>query len=322
MKQVLIKDSGAAVIEVPAPQDSRTYGSEAWLESRFRVVADDPWGGDWKAHDVKRYEFVLEVIRERLRGKNLEPLAETCLDIGCATGHFSKRVSELFQRVVAVDLSHTAVERARLNYPEIDFRCGALPYLSCGSGAFKLVTCLEVLYYLDRDVLELALEEVNRVLRSDGLVVFSAVAGKAPYFTTQELLARISKTFDVEWCEVYGSRAYMALAGVLDDYYEWLQKLERLSISAAGGGRSAADSSQNWSKRSRWCLAAFQNAARIRLCAGGIIWGARLQRAVIRRVLGLGWPVRLALRFTKVFNLQGTHTIVLASKRPQRSPSS
>lgn len=298
-------------VVAPLVDNSQTYGSEAWLESRYRLVADDPWGGDWKAHDVKRYEFVLEVIRKKLGDKNLELLAETCLDIGCATGHFSQRLGKFFQRVVAVDVSQTAVERARLNYPGIGFRCGALPHLSFESGTFKLVTCLDVLTYL-RDVLDVAMEEVNRVLRSDGLVVFSAPVGKAPFFTTQELLARISKTFDIELCEVYGSRAYMALAGVPDEYYERLQKLERLSISAAGERGLSGDSSENWGR-----LAVLQNAARIRLCAQGITWAARLQQSVIRRILGLKGPVRLALRLTKMFNLQGTHTIVLARKRPQ-----
>ncbi len=184
------------------------YGSEAWLEDRFRAVADDPWGHSWKAYESKRYTFVLEAIRKRLQGESLELLADSCLDIGCSTGHFSNKLSDLFQRVVAVDVSHTAVERAKLNYPEIDFHCRTLPHLGFGSGTFKLVTCLEVLYYLDRDVLDSALEEISRVLSSDGLVVFSAVSDKSPYFTTQELLARISKVFDVDSCQVSGSQLY------------------------------------------------------------------------------------------------------------------
>ena len=100
-----------------------------WLEARFRVVADDPWGHSWKAYESKRYTFVLEAIRKWLQGESLELLAGSCLDIGCSTGHFSKKLRDLFQRVVAVDISHTAVERAKLNYPGIDFHCGTLPPL-------------------------------------------------------------------------------------------------------------------------------------------------------------------------------------------------
>jgi SAM-dependent methyltransferase len=305
------------------PTDNgQAYGSEAWLEARFRVVADDPWGHAWKAYELKRHGFVLEVIRKRLRGEGLEPLAETCLDIGCSTGHFSKRLSELFQRVVAVDVSHTAVDRAKLNYPGIDFRCAALPHLSFGSGSFKLVTCLEVLYYLDRDVLDLALEEVGRVLCSDGLVVFSALTGTAPYFTTQELLAQISKTFEVEWCEAYGSQLYSALTRASSGYYDNLQKVERLLLSAESEGRSFDDLPGNWGKGRRWCLGAVKSATRVRLCARGLLSAVRLQRAVIRWGLGWGGPVSLATGFTTIFNLEGTHTIVLASKRVQRPCSS
>jgi 2-polyprenyl-3-methyl-5-hydroxy-6-metoxy-1,4-benzoquinol methylase len=302
--------------------DSQVYGSEAWLEARFRVVSDDAWGHAWKAVELKRYEFVLGVIRKRLQGESLEPLAETCLDIGCSTGHFSKRLSELFQRVVAVDACHTAVERAKLNYPGLDFRCAALPHLSFPSGAFKLVTCLEVLYYLDRDLLDLALEEVSRVLCSDGLVVFSALIGKAPYFTTQQFLAQISKTFEVEWCEAYGSQLYSALARAPSGYHDKLQKVEGLLLSCENEAPLPADLPGNWGKGRRRCLGALQSATRVPLCARGLLSAIRLQQAIIRRCLGWAGPVRLATGFTTIFNLDGTHTIVLASKRLRRPRSS
>jgi SAM-dependent methyltransferase len=293
------------------------YGSETWLEARFRVVADDPWGHSWKAYELKRYAFVLEAIRKRLQGESLEPLADSCLDIGCSTGHFSKKLSELFQRVVAVDVSHTAVERAKLNYPGIDFHSGALPHLRFGSGTFKLVTCLEVLYYLDRDVLDPALEEISRVLSSDGLVVFSALSGKSPYFTTQELLARISRVFDVDSYQVYGSQLYSILARAPSRYYDNLEKAEDLLLSS-DGERSAPDELYtNWGSARGWCVGALQSAIRVRSFAKGLLTAVRLQKSAIRWGLGRGAPVRFATWLTTLLNLEGTHTIILANKRVQ-----
>jgi len=100
-----------------------------------------------------------------------------------------------------------------------------------------------------------------------------------------------------------------------------LQKVERLLLSAEGGGR-LPDLPGNWSKGRRWCLGALQSAARVRLCASGILSAFRLQRAVIRWALGWGAPVRLACGLTKALSLEGTHTIVLDSKKFQHPRSS
>lgn len=298
------------------------YGSEAWLEARFRIVADDPWGHSWKAYESKRYAFVLEAIRKRLQGESLELLPDSCLDVGCSTGHFSKKLSDLFQRVVAVDISHTAVERAKLNYPAIDFHCGALPHLRFGSGTFKLVSCLEVLYYLDRDVLDPALEEISRLLSSDGLVVFSALSGKSPYFTTQEFLARISKVFDVDSCQVYGSQLYAILARAPSRYYDNLEKAEDLLLCSDGERRAPDELYANWGSARGWCVGALQSAIRVRSLAKGLLKAVRLQKSAIRWGLGREAPVRFATWLTTLLNFEGTHTIILANKRVQRPRTS
>jgi len=298
------------------------YGSEAWLEARFRVVADDPWGHSWKAYESKRYVFILEAIRKRMQGERLELLAGSCLDIGCSTGHFSGKLRDLFQRVVALDISQTAVERAKLNYPGIDFHCGTLPHLRFGSRTFKLVTCLEVLYYLDRDVLDPALEEISRVVSSDGFVVFSALSGKSPYFTTQELLARISKVFDVDSCQVYGSQLYSILARPPSRYYDNLEKAEGLLLSSDGEPSAPDELYTNWGSARGCCVGAVQRASRVRWFAKGLLKAVRLQKSAIRWSLGRGAPVQFAAWVTTLLNLEGTHTIILASKRVQRPRTS
>ena len=317
-QRIINRDTGSVrrIHGVPA------YGSEAWLEDRFRAVADDPWGHSWNAYESKRYAFVLEAIHKRLQSESLELSAESCLDIGCSTGHFSKKLRDLFQRVVAVDISHTAVARAKLNYPGIDFHCGTLPHLRFDSGTFKLVTCLEVLYYLDRDVLDAELEEISRVLSSDGLVVFSALSGKSPYFTTQELLARISKVFEVDSCQVYGSQLYSILARAPSRYYNNLEKAEGLLLSS-DGERSAPDELHTNRGRARgWRVGALQSASRVRSFAKGLLKAVRLQKSVIRWGLGRGAPVRFATWLTTLLNLEGTHTVILANKRVQRPRTS
>ena len=297
------------------------YGSEAWLEARFRIVADDPWGHSWKAYESKRYAFVLKAIRKRL-GESSELLADSCLDVGCSTGHFSRKLSDLFQRVVAVDISHTAVERAKLNYPTIDFHCDTLPHLKFGSGTFKVVTCLEVLYYLDRDVLDPALREISRLLSSNGFVVFSALRGKSPYFTTQELLARISKVFDVDSCQVYGSQLYSILARTPSRYYDNLKKAEDLLLWSDGERRASDELYANWGNARGWYVEALRSAIRVRSFAKGFLKAVRLQKSAIRWALGRGAPVRFATWLTALLNLEGTHTVILANKRVQQPRTS
>jgi ubiquinone/menaquinone biosynthesis C-methylase UbiE len=129
--------------------------------------------------------------------------AESILDVGCATGDFTELLRRLLpenaaRRLVGMDLSETAIERARSRYPHVEFCNGQIDQLPQRfADAFDVICCLEVLYYLKLEQRELALESVRLAMRQGGLLLVSAMTGKPPYVNHDELRAMVARHFQI-----------------------------------------------------------------------------------------------------------------------------
>lgn len=104
---------------------------------------DKDWTRDFTA---VRQSFIREFLGA------LRQQIELCsaLDIGCGVGYFSKFLSELNLRVVAVDGREGNVAEGKARYPEITFltRDAEDPTLR-EIGTFDLVLCVGLLYHLE-----------------------------------------------------------------------------------------------------------------------------------------------------------------------------
>ncbi len=139
-----------------------------YFEALF--AREDPWGYGSDYEQVK-YEQTLALLGERRFGSALE--------IGCAEGRFTERLIGHADRILAIDVSPTALERAEarlagkpgaeaVRFARHDLFGEELP------GRFDLILCSELLGYLTRrqDV-ERVLARVLRALEPDGLLVMA-----------------------------------------------------------------------------------------------------------------------------------------------------
>ena len=94
----------------------------------------------------------------------------TVLELGCGTGEFTRRVTRPDVRLVGLDLSAALLRRARARVPGVAFLQSDAEALPFRDAAFDLVYGCSVLHHLD---VRAALEEVRRVLRPGGRLVFS-----------------------------------------------------------------------------------------------------------------------------------------------------
>jgi SAM-dependent methyltransferase len=89
------------------------------------------------------------------------------LDLGCGDGRIAGALAAAGARVVGVDPSPRALERARAAHPGLTFEPpagdGSLPF---ADGAFEVVICINVLEHV-ADTQRL-MSEARRVLRPDG----------------------------------------------------------------------------------------------------------------------------------------------------------
>jgi 2-polyprenyl-3-methyl-5-hydroxy-6-metoxy-1,4-benzoquinol methylase len=112
------------------------------LDLAYKV--SDPWHMD---SEQERFRFAEtnRVIRERLGVR-----FATLLEVGCGEGHQSQVLAQLADQLTGIDVSPTAVERARKRVPGAQFAAGDL-YAQPWAGErhrFDLVTACEVVYYM------------------------------------------------------------------------------------------------------------------------------------------------------------------------------
>ena len=163
------------------------------FEEKYRFSTDP-----WRALDAEAagyYDWLIGIIAEEaaaLPGPRL-------LDIGCGEGHVTRRLTEAVRAsaAVGVDISETAVSRARKNYPGGDFRSadfsGGIPDL----GRFDIVNCSQVMYYLTPRQLDGLIQNVYDVLVDDGIFVATANCSGGDYFEPNEFQAICAGAFEV-----------------------------------------------------------------------------------------------------------------------------
>ena len=115
----------------------------------------------------RRHGFVAEYGRALLDLVPDDP-ALSVLDLGCGTGTLTAQLAANGRRVVGADSSPEMIERARAQYPDLDFRvCDALalPF----DGEFGAVFSNAVFHWIgDHDAL---LRNIRRALKPGGLLI-------------------------------------------------------------------------------------------------------------------------------------------------------
>jgi cyclopropane fatty-acyl-phospholipid synthase-like methyltransferase len=116
--------------------ERREYFEGLWRQG-------DYWQLETSEFDALRYDLQLELLADRRYPRALE--------IGCGAGTFTRRLAELADEVLAVDISEAAIERARAHGipTNVEFRAADVMKLVWEhEGAFDLVVITETIYYL------------------------------------------------------------------------------------------------------------------------------------------------------------------------------
>jgi len=117
-------------------EQSRAFFEELWRQP-------DPWALGSSAFERQRYARLIGALDDRRYGRVLE--------IGCRAGRFTRMLSSLAERIVALDISPTAIDRARKDRaPDgVEFRAvNVLDFDVRGEGPWDLVVMSETIYYL------------------------------------------------------------------------------------------------------------------------------------------------------------------------------
>lgn len=119
----------------------RATDRQASVFERLYRQQEDPWG--LRASPFTQYRYL--ALLERLAA--FTPCA-SLLDVGCGEGLFTRYLTGVASRVTGIDVSATAVARARQNVSAAEFSCVSVQSYSPGE-RFDVVVAAEMLYYAD-----------------------------------------------------------------------------------------------------------------------------------------------------------------------------
>ncbi|HVK72874.1 MAG TPA: class I SAM-dependent methyltransferase [Kofleriaceae bacterium] len=171
------------------------------LDLAYKVA--DPWHMD-SAIERFRFAETNRMIEARLGGR-----FDRVLEVGCGEGHQSEHLRRLCDRLTGIDVSPTAIERARKRVPGVDFASGDLyaqPWID-ELGRFDLVTACEVVYYMAD--LPRFLTAIDRLGRQC-LVTYFAPAARKVEADVMKMPGAQKTTFryeDTEWVAAWWSGA-------------------------------------------------------------------------------------------------------------------
>jgi len=118
--------------------------------------------GEVRQEHVHRYKWCLESVR----GKDV-------LDVASGEGYGSAIIAAVARSVIGVDISEAAVAHANKRYQRdnLSFTHGQIENLPLASNCVDVVVSFETIEHLVDQ--ELAIEEIHRVLRPDGILIMS-----------------------------------------------------------------------------------------------------------------------------------------------------
>lgn len=175
-------------------QNQHSAGRRAYWEQFFRTP--DPWHYG-SAYVQEKYALQLELLPEG-------PI-ECALELACAEGHFTEKLAARVQRLVATDISATALTRAadrcrsitRIDFRQLDLAADELPQ------GVDLIVCSEVLYFLDDEAeLRRVAERMAAALKPGGHIV------SAHALVLKEDMTRTGFDWDQPWGATTISRVF------------------------------------------------------------------------------------------------------------------
>ena len=131
-------------------------------------------GGEDRLQQNKFYKALYSLQIDFLDSLKRKTKSKDVLDYGCGTGNFTEKVIA-FQpkKIVAIDISEEAIKKAKhkseARNKNVEYRVENCENLNLNSDTFDVVYGGGILHHLN---LNKSLNELNRVLRKDGTIIF------------------------------------------------------------------------------------------------------------------------------------------------------
>jgi 2-polyprenyl-3-methyl-5-hydroxy-6-metoxy-1,4-benzoquinol methylase len=153
----------------------------------------DPWQVQSRSPNNKRRENVIQSLSNLLQDKNV-------IELGCGEGHLSQMLARSCKRLLGLDISQTAINRAQERHiANASFIAGSMTDMAF-YGSFDVAVVIEALYYLSAADQSTVLSAIKKMRAT--LIISAPIIGSNEhriYYTKTELISLLtSHGFKVE----------------------------------------------------------------------------------------------------------------------------
>ncbi len=171
------------------------------IHESYNEIEAKNWIRD-KPITLSDFVCIPAIIREIKADLNL--INFNLLDVGCGEGFLTRQLAHLFQKVEGIDYSSAMISLAKkqAKRDNLHYQTADMCKINLVSETFDFITAVSSLHYLkDNSELEKAFKETFRLLKKEGIFIFSVIhpcfntlPGTPPdnYFTNQSFFGEIS----------------------------------------------------------------------------------------------------------------------------------
>jgi GT2 family glycosyltransferase/ubiquinone/menaquinone biosynthesis C-methylase UbiE/predicted nucleic acid-binding Zn-ribbon protein len=129
-----------------------------------RYIPNGDMISDISVEHISRYEAVAAIVKNK-----------KVLDIASGEGYGSFILSQEAHSVIGIDISLEAIEHAKSKYEceNLSFTVGDVSDIPISAGSIDVVISFETIEHVDEEKQHLFLNEIKRVLKSDGILIMS-----------------------------------------------------------------------------------------------------------------------------------------------------
>jgi len=178
----------------------------------------NPWDKDYECTELSPiYEALWSMLRAFLQSVPVK----TVLDFGCGDGNYSFLMKEMGLQVTGIDVSARAIEKGKGH--QHHHKAGRVDFISHGSipesipnDSFDVVVMLNSLHCLMNNERSIILEEIKRVLKSDGYLFASVLSLEDESYPREEWEEVEAHTFDDGTGKTFHFFSFDELSGELE----------------------------------------------------------------------------------------------------------
>ena len=127
------------------------------------------------AHKL-RVQFFKKNFREEAN------INKKIIDIGCGGGEYTNILRKKGFDVIGCDILEDSIKFAKKKYPKCNFIKANVDNLPFDKNYSDIILCLGIFEYMNRTEVDIALKEIKRVLKIDGMIILMMLSNTSIFY--------------------------------------------------------------------------------------------------------------------------------------------